>query len=461
MTIATAGTDYYAPGATDVAVADGGTGSSTAANARTALGLAIGTDVQAFDTDLNSLAGLTLAQGDILYRNGTQLTNLAAGTAGQFLSTGGAGANVSWVSGALASFDAIVASSGGTHTTLGAAITAASAGWRILVLDNTTEGSSINTSLASLYITGVNKASTVVNPGANIVQFTGTNVVIENLGFNVSNAATALTLTGANSVLRNVKADLGSASPNGGSGGDKVIMSGNYSLMTNCEVVTTATTGATARYVYVAGTGSRCIGNHFKIGSGSSTIPGAAGIYMPTASGQFSDNYIEANGFTTDCEFVFIAGANSKTTDNVFSGNSASVSYVAMQIGGAYAVCSGNAIRCGNRGIDSYGDGVTITGNTIVCGDTASAKGIQVYSNNNQVVTGNLVNTIDGTKAGDGIYVNADDCVVTGNRVRGFTNGVTISAAGNDRTVVVGNALNDNTNGVADTGTGTVAASNS
>lgn len=83
-------------GITDLPVADGGTGASTAANARTNLGLVIGTNVQAYNALLADIAGITFAQGDVLYYNGTNLVHLAPGTSGQFLKTQGAGANPVW-----------------------------------------------------------------------------------------------------------------------------------------------------------------------------------------------------------------------------------------------------------------------------------------------------------------------------------------------------------------------------
>ena len=63
-----------------LAVARGGTGASTESGARTALGLAIGTDVQAYSARLTTVAGYTPTKGKLLVGDGTNWNELPVGT---------------------------------------------------------------------------------------------------------------------------------------------------------------------------------------------------------------------------------------------------------------------------------------------------------------------------------------------------------------------------------------------
>lgn len=68
-------------GITDIAVTDGGTGASNAADARTNLGLVIGTNVQAYDAGLQSIAGLTTSANQLIYTTGADTYAVSSLTA--------------------------------------------------------------------------------------------------------------------------------------------------------------------------------------------------------------------------------------------------------------------------------------------------------------------------------------------------------------------------------------------
>ena len=105
-------------GITDLAIADGGTGASTAADARTNLGLVIGTNVQAFDADLSALAALAVTDGNFIVGNGTTWVAESGGTARLSLGLGTMAtqnsASVAITGGSIAGITDLAIADGGT-----------------------------------------------------------------------------------------------------------------------------------------------------------------------------------------------------------------------------------------------------------------------------------------------------------------------------------------------------------
>ena len=64
-----------------LAISDGGTGATSASAARTALGLVIGTNVQAFDAQLTDIAGLTPTDSNFIVGNGSNFVLESGSTA--------------------------------------------------------------------------------------------------------------------------------------------------------------------------------------------------------------------------------------------------------------------------------------------------------------------------------------------------------------------------------------------
>ncbi len=105
-------------GITDIAISDGGTGASTASGARTNLGLVIGTDIQAFGSNLDDISDLTVSDGNFIVGNGTKFITESGSTARNSLGLGSIATqnsnNISVTGGSITNITDLAVGDGGT-----------------------------------------------------------------------------------------------------------------------------------------------------------------------------------------------------------------------------------------------------------------------------------------------------------------------------------------------------------
>jgi hypothetical protein len=99
-------------------------------------------------------------------------------------------------------YDAVVASTGGTHTTLGSALSAASNGWRILVKSGTYTESAITSSLTEITIEGEDPRATILDFSSNNFTMSGNYLTLKNI--KITNTTSSLTFSGTESLFQNV-----------------------------------------------------------------------------------------------------------------------------------------------------------------------------------------------------------------------------------------------------------------
>lgn len=397
-----------------------------------------------------------------------------AATAGHVL-TADASGNGTWQAaagggGGQTIYTHIVAASGGTHTTLGAALAAATVGDSILVREGTyTETAAVSSALGEITIVG------------------------ESLGAIIDMAGFDLTLSGAKVTVKNLRftSTTGSINFSGESYADTLVVqhtgtTGKVLTMTgaNCRLSNSFFESSVSAAATQFNFGGNAIieHNHFVMRSDMTGAEGA--MHFQSTHITFANNNV--NSYGGDGKIIgsgSFGGGWSNITGNIFRCAGGLPTVVYLQSGDGHAIISnnimlatgkgiemaggfgysisGNVINAENFGIYLGGSGLTtITGNRIKM-TSGAGSGIGLVCRANSV-TGNFIGGFSTTGTGSGIiiYDNQDNNVLTGNRAFENGSGIKINGVGADTTVVCGNNLKDNGTSLSDAGTGTVVSGN-
>lgn len=441
---------------------------------------------QPLDADLTTIAGLTATTDNFIQskasawasRTPTQVTadliamvgdSGAGGTKG-LVPAPGAGdaaankylkADGTWTaisSGGQTLVTHIVAASGGTHTTLGAAIAAASSGDTIWVREGTYSESAITSTTTNLTIIGENVETSIISNGANNISLSGAGLKIMNLQF--SGTTGTYTFNGADQTFSecvfkstaaasNIIRFLGAGS-RGYINNVRVYLNGTSSNQ-QCEVkytngivnglyVYAANNSSSATYGVLNLTGDYNTFSDVKVyvAAGTSTNPAL------TIGAGVAVNWGNYNN-------VAVQGASSSTTGGISIAESYYSSFSNFKV----APANGKLINMTSGSYNAFTNCVGYTAN-----NASSEYGLYFTGSFNTI--SNCVFHSGGVSATAGIYINgnSNNNVVTGCFVRNFGIGIQVQASTGDDNILNGNYIMDSTTGITDAGTGTVADNN-
>lgn len=382
-------------------------------------------------------------------------------------------------------YDHIVAASGGTHTTLQAAIAAASNGDTIFVRSGTYAlVAGVTTTLTDLTIIGENPETAIISCTTFAMEFTGARVTIKNLSFTVTSGSfyhdsdngsvlnckiaysTAATGTprikfgGTASIVANNRIIYSTASNSYGGiefMGASIEASGNAFDMAYCHQtsneasIVLSATGINFSGNKITFNAMPAAGAYFAIRTSSSAInvtgnhfTGAntrcAVIYMNGFYNNFSSN--ECYNFSI---MAYMVQTSCSVTDNHFYGGAGGNNIINI---------AGNNFTVSSNHINAEND---TTGTMIVTGSSAQQG---VIANNHVyggirsidlgatsgavVVSGNFLRILSTASSGRGIALNSPSNTVVGNTIYGqnTTNAIAISVDSPHNTIVGNNIRN-------------------
>lgn len=388
-------------------------------------------------TDVDTDKSKTPADGDVLTFDGTDWNAEAA-------AGGGGGGNPYGA-------DLVVATAGGDHTTLTAALDAASAGDTIFVQDSVTETSSPTTAPDNVTVVAKGRQTIVT---FNTTWTLPTGLTLKGLGIAFG---TAGSLSGTNQkiVIDDCDIDMDS-----GASSSIMVYSGEDSKITNCFLFNDSTTNLNQyRRILMAASRFKFTNNHVRL----ARLPNLSNYVMRFSGAyvQINDNVFEATSTTgSGSEATMLQHYSTYGTcnNNIFECDDSNGKAVRFQ--GLKTTCSGNNFKGWRYTIQVVGENTTITGNNIDGRDFADTC-IDVATNS-AIITGNCIEGQSST-VGLGINVadNVDDTVISGNTIKDCLTGINIAGSGADKTVIVGNSLADNLGtAISDSGTGTINANN-